>query len=110
MAEKLDRPCSSRAQTSPSSTQSGVLTAFSTALATVAKRWVKSFRLRLSSRAAPPPPARGARRRASADVRGRPVPVPLVLEQPAVAFRNTLRQGRKHRRVLGLRAGRRGIV
>ena len=54
MTEKLDRPSSSSAQTSPSRTQSGVRTARPSARATVAKRTVRSFPRRLVRLASPP--------------------------------------------------------
>jgi hypothetical protein len=40
MAEKLGFPSSFRAQTSPSTTQSGVFSALTSSFATFSKRWV----------------------------------------------------------------------
>jgi len=54
MAEKLERPCSSRAHTSPSSTAAGVFSAFGSSFATLPKRPVRSLPFRLVSVASPP--------------------------------------------------------
>ena len=93
MTEKLERPCSSSAQTSPSSTQSGVRTARSSARATVAKRSVRSLPRRLVSVASPP-----------ATDADRPVAVPLDLVEPLVAGRHVVGERRQHRLVLAPRA------
>ncbi len=54
IAENVARPCSSSAQTSPSSTAFGVRSAFPIAFATSAKRAVKSLSFRLTSATSPP--------------------------------------------------------
>ena len=54
MAEKLARPCSSSAHTSPSSTAFGDFTAFAISFATFEKRGVRSLSLRERSVASPP--------------------------------------------------------
>ena len=99
MTEKLERPCSSSAQTSPSRTQSDVRTARSSARATVAKRSVRSLPRRLTRVASP-----------AGQPRDRPVAVPLDLEQPAVAPGNVVGERRQHRLVLAALPPRRRLV
>ncbi len=72
IAEKLARPRSSSAQTSPSRTASGDFTAFAISFATFWKRGVRSLSLRDRSVDL-----------AAADVRERAIAVPLHLEQPS---------------------------
>src|SRR6266508_6267786 len=90
MAEKLERPSSSSAQTSPSRTQSGVLTACSSA---------RAGREALGEVVAP---AAAKRDVSAGDVRERAVAVPLDLEHPLVALRDVVHERRQHRRVLAV--------
>ena len=92
IAEKLGRPCSSSAQTSPSSTAFGVLTAWASAPRPRRSASVRSLSLRERERAL-----------AAADVRERAVAVPLHLVEPLVAARQLVGERGEHRLVASVR-------
>ena len=75
MAEKLERPCSSSAHTSPSSTASGVRSALGSSFATFAKRAVRSLPFRLVSVASPPETRPIARNPSHLTSKSQPSPV-----------------------------------
>ena len=99
MAEKLGRPCSSSAHTSPSTTQSGVRTAL-------------HERLRHAREALGEvvPVPRDEPRLSRPDIPERPVAVPLRLEYPVTAWGQLLRQRREHRPVVVPRSGMTGFA